>query len=65
MTVCVFCLQAQHIEDVVEMTGCMFCVQVQHLEDVIEMTGYVVEEDSPYTMKESQLVEVWVYTDFF
>ena len=33
-------------------------LQVQHVEDVIEMTGYVVDEDSPYTLKHSQLLEV-------
>ncbi|XP_076472427.1 LOW QUALITY PROTEIN: ATP-dependent RNA helicase DHX29-like [Babylonia areolata] len=42
---------------VLTIPGRTFPVQVCHVEDVIEMTGYVVEEDSPYTLKQSQLVE--------
>ncbi|KAL8581805.1 hypothetical protein ACOMHN_010179 [Nucella lapillus] len=42
---------------VLNIPGRTFPVQVCHLEDVIEMTGFVVEEDSPYTLKQSQLLE--------
>ncbi|KAK7093940.1 hypothetical protein V1264_007619 [Littorina saxatilis] len=42
---------------VLNIPGRTFPVEVQHIEDVIEMTGYVADEDSPYTLKHSQLVE--------
>ena len=33
-------------------------LQVFYLEDAIEKTGYVVDDDSPYTLREHQLVKV-------
>ena len=35
--------------------------QVFHVEDVVEMTGHVLDEDSPYSLKQSQLVQVCTY----
>nr|KAG5687084.1 hypothetical protein BaRGS_017102 [Batillaria attramentaria] len=42
---------------VLNIPGRTFPVEVKHIEDLIEMTGYVADEDSPYTLKHSQLVE--------
>ncbi|XP_071109259.1 ATP-dependent RNA helicase dhx29-like [Haliotis cracherodii] len=42
---------------VINIPGRTFPVQVYHIEDVIETIGYVVDEDSPYTLKSGQLVE--------
>ncbi|XP_046556781.1 LOW QUALITY PROTEIN: ATP-dependent RNA helicase dhx29-like [Haliotis rubra] len=42
---------------VISIPGRTFPVEVYHLEDVIETIGYVVDEDSPYTLKSGQLVE--------
>lgn len=33
-------------------------LQVNHLEDVIEQTGYVLDEDSPYCLRQAELVQV-------
>ncbi|XP_067658403.1 ATP-dependent RNA helicase dhx29-like [Haliotis asinina] len=42
---------------VISIPGRTFPVEVYHLEDVIETISYVVDEDSPYTLKSGQLVE--------
>ncbi|XP_025083145.1 ATP-dependent RNA helicase DHX29-like isoform X2 [Pomacea canaliculata] len=42
---------------VLSIPGRTFPVEVLHIEDVIEMTGYVVDEDSPYTLKQSDLLD--------
>jgi len=33
-------------------------LQVFHIEDIIEHTGYILDEDSTYSLKQSQLVQV-------
>ncbi|GFS24549.1 ATP-dependent RNA helicase DHX29-like, partial [Elysia marginata] len=42
---------------VINIPGRTFPVEVLYLEDAIEKTGYVVDDDSPYTLRENQLVK--------
>ncbi|GFO08324.1 hypothetical protein PoB_003482900, partial [Plakobranchus ocellatus] len=42
---------------VINIPGRTFPVEVFYLEDAIEMTGYVVDDDSPYTLRAHQLVK--------
>lgn len=42
---------------VINIPGRTFPVEVFYLEDAIEKTGYVVDDDSPYTLRENQLVK--------
>ncbi|XP_060558929.1 ATP-dependent RNA helicase dhx29-like [Ruditapes philippinarum] len=42
---------------VINIPGRTFPVEVFHVEDVVEMTGHVIDEDSPYSLKQSQLVQ--------
>ncbi|RUS82856.1 hypothetical protein EGW08_009378, partial [Elysia chlorotica] len=42
---------------VINISGRTFPVEVFYLEDAIEKTGYVVDDDSPYTLTENQLVK--------
>ncbi|XP_053396907.1 ATP-dependent RNA helicase dhx29-like [Mercenaria mercenaria] len=42
---------------IINIPGRTFPVQVFHVEDAVEMTGYVLDEDSPYSLKQSQLVQ--------
>ncbi|XP_005113474.2 ATP-dependent RNA helicase dhx29 [Aplysia californica] len=42
---------------VINIPGRTFPVENYYVEDVIEMTGYVVDEDSPYTLKTKHLIQ--------
>lgn len=37
-------------------------LKVYHIEDVIEEMQYVVDDDSPYVLRQSQLVQVHIAT---
>ncbi|KAH3725266.1 hypothetical protein DPMN_051100, partial [Dreissena polymorpha] len=41
---------------VINIPGRTFPVKVYHVEDVLEQTGYVLEEDSPFSLRQSELV---------
>ncbi|KAL4233235.1 ATP-dependent RNA helicase dhx29 [Mactra antiquata] len=42
---------------VINIPGRTFPVEVYHVEDIVEMTGYIIDEDSQYSLKQSELVQ--------